>query len=106
MVRDPSAGSRNRISTRPSLDVARRPRPGPPREAAVAPPYPPRASGRRRGRGLLLTVVIVLLLAGAIVAAIIATAPATTRVVLRNVVYSDVQRTAGALKQLVSENTK
>jgi hypothetical protein len=47
-----------------------------------------------------------LALALAIVAVVLITAPAPTRVVLRNVVYSDVERTAGALKQLVSENTK
>ena len=29
-----------------------------------------------------------------------------TKVVLRNVVYSDIQRSASALKQLVSENTR
>jgi hypothetical protein len=33
-------------------------------------------------------------------------APAPTKVVLRNVVYSDVQQASSALKQLVSENTK
>jgi hypothetical protein len=45
-------------------------------------------------------------LAAVIVAVVVATAPAPTRVVLRNVVYSDVQQAASALKQLVSENTK
>jgi hypothetical protein len=48
----------------------------------------------------------VLALVVAIVVAIVLTAPAPTRVVLRNVVYSDLQRTASALKQLVAENTK
>jgi hypothetical protein len=54
----------------------------------------------------MLAMLVLLTLAAGAVAAIIATAPASTRVVLRNVVYSDVQRTASSLKQLVSENTK
>jgi hypothetical protein len=42
-----------------------------------------------------------------VIAAIVAiTAPAPTRVVLRNVVYNDVEQASVALKQLVSENTK
>ena len=49
---------------------------------------------------VLLTIVV------AIVAIVIATAPAPTKIVLRNVVYSDVQQASSALKQLVSENTK
>jgi len=49
---------------------------------------------------------VLLVLAAGIAAAIVATAPGPTRVVLRNVVYSDVEHTASALKQLVSENTK
>jgi serine/threonine protein kinase len=89
--------------------VPRRPRAGPPRHQApiVAPASagPGRAAGRRRGR-LLLAVVMLLTLAVVIVAVVIATAPAPTKVVLRNVVYSDVQQASSALKQLVSENTK
>jgi serine/threonine-protein kinase len=83
----------------------RRPRPGPPRAAAVE-PQRSRAPRRGGGRRLMLTMLVLLALAAAAVAAILATAPSSTRVVLRNVVYSDVQRTASALKQLVSENTK
>jgi hypothetical protein len=45
-------------------------------------------------------------LALVIVAIVLITAPSPTRVTLRNVVYSDAQRTAGALQQLVEENTK
>jgi len=41
-----------------------------------------------------------------IIAVILITAPAPTKVVLRNVVYSDVREASSALKQLVSENTK
>jgi len=41
-----------------------------------------------------------------IVAIVVLTAPSPTRVVLRNVVYSDIQHASSALKQLISENTK
>src|SRR5436309_7219156 len=51
--------------------VPRSPRRGPPREAAVAGPYPPaRAARRGRGRGLLLTMLVLLVLAAGIAAAI------------------------------------
>jgi uncharacterized membrane protein YjgN (DUF898 family) len=50
--------------------------------------------------------VAAMVLALVVVAVVLATAPSPTRVVLRNVVYSDLQHTAGALKQLVAENTK
>jgi beta-lactam-binding protein with PASTA domain len=50
--------------------------------------------------------VALLVLVAAIVVVVVATAPAPTKVVLRNVVYSDVQQATSALKQLVSENTK
>ncbi|HEX4484190.1 MAG TPA: protein kinase [Solirubrobacteraceae bacterium] len=89
----------------------RQPRSGPPRrtpaasgaaaQPAQAPAHRPR--GRRR---LLGAIVALLVLVVVIVAVVIATAPAPTKVVLRNVVYSDVQQAASALKQLVSENTK
>ncbi len=86
----------------------RRPRPGPPRQAApiLTPTSSPGDSaGRRRGR-LLPTIFVLLALAVVIVAVVVATAPAPTKVVLRNVVYSDVQQASSALKQLVAENTK
>src|SRR5207253_4551959 len=77
----------------------RRPRRGPPREApparaAAAAPPPQRARQRRAGGRLLAALLLVLALAVAIVAIVLITAPAQTRVVLRNVVYSDLQRTA------------
>jgi len=87
----------------------RRPRQGPARQAQVAAPAsassasPP--AGRRRGR-LLPAILVLLAIVVVIVAVVIATAPAPTKVVLRNVVYSDVQQASSALKQLVSENTK
>jgi eukaryotic-like serine/threonine-protein kinase len=89
----------------PSAGVTpRRPRPGPPRAAPE--PSPAAAARRGGGRRFLLAMLVLLALAAGALAAIIATAPSSTRVVLRNVVYSDVQHTAGALKALVSENTK
>jgi serine/threonine-protein kinase len=99
-------------SSRPAAPTAtvapRRPRPGPARTAAP----PLRAAGashtkpRQRRTRLLTTLVVLLALALAVVAAIVLTAPSTTKVVLRNVVYNDVQHTGAALKQLISENTQ
>jgi serine/threonine-protein kinase len=90
--------------------VPRRPRQGPPRQAARAEPIraaPPRRGRTARGaRRLVMTMLVLLALAAVIGAVVLVTAPGPTRVVLRNVVYSDVQRTASALKTLVSENTK
>jgi serine/threonine protein kinase len=88
----------------------RRPRQGPPRhQAPIMVPASASSSsspaGRQRGR-LLPAILVLLTFAVVIVAVVIATAPAPTKVVLRNVVYSDVQQASSALKQLVSENTK
>jgi len=55
---------------------------------------------------VLLWLLGLLALVLAIIAVVLITAPAPTRVVLRNVVYSDVEHTASALQQLVSENTR
>jgi hypothetical protein len=91
----------------------RRPRPGPPREQApvLAPvEAAARAGGRRAGRSvisrLFLSLFALLLLAAAIGAVYLITAPAHTTVKLRKVVYSEIQHTSAALKQLVLENTK
>jgi len=54
------------------------------------------------GRSKLMLQILV----SVIVAVVLISAPAPTKVVLRNVVYSDVQQAASALKQLVSENTR
>ena len=51
-------------------------------------------------------VLVVLLIAAAAAAAIVATAPGSTQVVLRNVVYSDIHKSTQALKRLVAENTQ
>ena len=55
---------------------------------------------------LLIAVLALLALAVAVVAIVILTAPAPDKVILRNVVYSDVQKASAELKQLVSENTQ
>lgn len=84
----------------------RRPRQGAPARAAAAAPVAS-SRGRERGRNRLLAAVLALLaLAIVIVAIVLATAPSQTQVTLRNVVYEDVEESAHALTQLVSENTK
>jgi eukaryotic-like serine/threonine-protein kinase len=87
----------------------RRPRSGPPRRHAVAAqpaPVPAVQATRRRRSRLLVALLALLALVVAIVVVVVVTSPAPTKVVLRNVVYSDVQQASSALKQLVSENTK
>jgi hypothetical protein len=110
-----SGGSRGRERAGAATGAVtpRRPRPGPARERApaLAPPDAPAASAGRRARRsatsrLFLGLFALLLLAAAIVAVVLITAPAPTRVTLRHVVYSDLQQTSSALKQLVLENTK
>jgi eukaryotic-like serine/threonine-protein kinase len=97
-----------RRSSPPSSAVAaRQPRPGPPRTAAGAPPATRApAPARRRSRRLLVAVLALFALAVAVVAVVVLTAPAPAKVVLRNVVYSDVQQASSALQKLVSENTQ
>jgi serine/threonine-protein kinase len=102
------AGGRRGARTAPTAVATRRPRQGPPRSRPAAAGPAPRARQRRstsRGRlaGILLGLIAVALV---IVAIVVLTAPAPTKVVLRNVVYSNVQQTATALKQLISDNTK
>jgi serine/threonine-protein kinase len=80
------------------------------RAAAARPPDSP-ARGRRRARRstsrrLLVALLALLALVLAIVAVVLVSAPSTTKVTLRNVVYHDVQQASSALKQLVSENSK
>ena len=54
-----------------------------------------------------MTLLIALLALGGVVAAIVVlSAPAPTKITLRNVVYEDAQESAEALKQLVKENVK
>jgi serine/threonine-protein kinase len=92
----------------PPAVAARQPRPGPPRAtpASTQRPGAAPASGRNRSSRLLVGLLALLVIAIAIVAVVVLTAPAPTKVVLRNVVYSDVGKASSALKQLVSENTQ
>jgi serine/threonine-protein kinase len=100
------AGARGPRQPAPTV-AARRPRPGPARAAAPAPSARPAAGpSRRRSSRVLLALLALLVLALAIVVVVVATAPAPTKVVLRKVVYSDVQQTTAALEKLVSENTQ
>ncbi|MGH2863911.1 MAG: protein kinase domain-containing protein, partial [Solirubrobacteraceae bacterium] len=97
----------------PSRTVApRRPRPGPARTSAALVPAarPASSSPRRRASRLLVALlallVVVLVVVVVVVVVVVDGAPAPTKVVLRKVVYSDVQQTTAALEKLVSENTQ
>jgi serine/threonine protein kinase len=100
--------STQRSGTPASAVAPRQPRPGRPRSAPASAQAAERAPAgrRRRSSRLLATLLVLLALAVAIVAVVILTAPAPAKVVLRNVVYSDVQKASAELKQLVSENTQ
>jgi serine/threonine-protein kinase len=103
-------GARDAERTVASNVTPRRPRAGAPRRVPAAAPAveaqrPAHPRGHRRGR-LLGALLALLALVVLIVAIVIATAPGSTQIRLRNVVYSDVQQASTALKQLVSENTK
>jgi eukaryotic-like serine/threonine-protein kinase len=104
------AGGRDAERTAATSVTPRRPRSGPPRRAAaVAQAVEPQSPARRRSRGrsrLLGALLALLVIVVLVVAIVIATAPGSTQIRLRNVVYSDVQQASTALKQLVSENTK
>jgi serine/threonine-protein kinase len=98
-----------RRSNAPSGAVAtRRPRPGPARSPVPAerPAGAASNAAQRRSRRLFGALLGLLALALVIIAVIVLSAPSQTKVVLRNVVYSDVQQASSALKQLVSENTQ
>jgi serine/threonine-protein kinase len=103
-----ASGTRvHRTSGAPGAVAPRKPRRGPAR-AADPPPLPAhrRSAERSAGKRLAWTLIGLLALAGAIAVIVAATAPAPTKVKLQNVVYNDVQKSAEALSQLVSENTK
>jgi eukaryotic-like serine/threonine-protein kinase len=107
-----SGGARGSSGAGAKAAVApRQPRQGPARSAAAGasarPPAAAASSSRSRGpRRLAVALLGLLALVGVIAAIVAITAPAPTRVVLRNVVYNDVEQASVALKQLVSENTK
>jgi serine/threonine-protein kinase len=101
----PTSGTR--ILDRPARTrTARGPQPGAAVQAEQAAPAAAPAPRRRSGRRLLAVLFALLAVAVAIGVIVIATAPAPTKVTLRNVVYHDVEQAASSLKQLVSENTK
>lgn len=86
----------------------RRPRQGPPR---ATPGIPAAAAAEERSsaqtrRRVLAGLLAALVIAGAIAAIVASTSSGPTTVKLRNVVYNDVERSAEALSELVSENTQ
>ena len=98
-----------RSAKTPARAVAvRQPRQGPARAKApvVAPASQRSPSKQQRRSRLLIALLTLFVLALAIVVVVILTAPSSSKVVLRNVVYNDVQKTSSALRQLVSENTQ
>ncbi len=97
-------GAGGRTSAHDAL-APRRPRPGPAPRQVQPVAAPAGSSGPRTGR-ILAALGALLLIAGIIAAILVITAPAPTKITLRNVVYSDVQQSAGALKELVGENTQ
>jgi eukaryotic-like serine/threonine-protein kinase len=99
------AGVRRSSSPSPTV-AARQPRRGSPRAAPVTSQRAAPAPAQRRSGRLLVALLALLALALAVIVVVVLTAPAPTKVVLRNVVYSDVQQASSALKQLVSENTQ
>ena len=98
--------SRGRASTPPAVVAPRRPRQGPPRAKSAAAQAPSPNAPRRRTNRIVLALLAVLVVAVAIAAVVLVTSPAPTKVVLRNVVYSDVKQATAALTQLVEENTQ
>jgi len=93
-------------SDRRGAVAPRQPRRGPAR--AAAPVQAAAAPARRRSgaRRLMIGLLALLALAGAIAVIVVLSAPAPTKITLRNVVYNDAQESAEALKQLVNENMK
>jgi eukaryotic-like serine/threonine-protein kinase len=81
---------------RPQRDYA-------PRESAPAASAP---AERRRSRRVLAALFAIVAAAVIVAAIAIATSSSSTTIHLRNVAEGDAEKTAGALKQLVEENTK
>jgi len=108
-TRRSAGGGHGRDGAATGAVTPRRPRSGPPRrQAPIVQPASTSATPRRRRKGnrVLLALLALLALAVAAVAVVLITAPAPTKVLLRNVVYEDLKSSSAALKQLVSENTK
>ena len=104
----PGAASTPPRGNAASAVTPRRPRPGPPRSSGepVARAPSSSAGNHRRANRLLVTLVLLLLVAMVVVAVVLITTPSQTKVVIHQVIYSEVPRPASALRQLVSENTK
>ena len=100
------ATGRTRALTRGGNVAARQPRPGPPPRQAEPLAAASTGRGASRGRRLFMTIFALLLLVVVVVAVVIATAPATTKVTLREVSYHDVEETSAALQELVKQNIK
>jgi eukaryotic-like serine/threonine-protein kinase len=101
-----SATRAHQRSASPRAVVPRQPRRGP---ARAAPPVIAATTPSRRGsagRRLATAIVALLALGGLIAAIVVLSAPAPTKITLRNVVYNDAQESAEALKRLVNENMK
>jgi serine/threonine protein kinase len=100
-----TAGRDRTPPTRTHAGVQRQPRPGPAPQRAeppIAAQPRPRGGGARR---LLGAILILLVLAAAVIGVVLATAPPSTRIVLRNVGYSDAEQVAESLREMVRENT-
>jgi hypothetical protein len=85
--------------------MQRQPRPGP--EPQRAQPVAVQPKPRRRvARRIFGALVALIVLAAIVIGVVLATAPPSTRVVLRNVGYSDAEQVAESLREMVRENTK
>jgi eukaryotic-like serine/threonine-protein kinase len=100
------ATARTRAPARGGGVAPRQPRPGPAPLRAEPAAAASTQRGASRGRRLFATLFALLLLIVVIVAVVVATAPAPTKITLREVSYNDVEETAVALQQLVNQNTK
>ncbi|HEX3693410.1 MAG TPA: protein kinase [Solirubrobacteraceae bacterium] len=99
-------GSRQPGTRQQAAVVPRQPRQGPARRPVASPAstHPPR---RRTGaRRLTAAIVALLALIGVIALIVAISSPGPTKREYRQVIYTDVQESAEALKQLVEENSK
>jgi serine/threonine protein kinase len=96
----------NRAPTRTHAGVQRQPRPGPAPQRTEPPAEAQPRPRRRMGRRIIGVLLALLLLAAVVVGVVLATAPPSTRIVLRNVGYSDAEQIAESLHEMVRENTK
>ncbi|HSZ69376.1 MAG TPA: protein kinase [Solirubrobacteraceae bacterium] len=102
------AGARGaeRAPTRVQAAAQRQPRPGPAPQRVQAPVAAQRRPRRGVARRLFGALLVLVVLAAIVIGVVLATAPPSTRVVLRNVGYSDAEQVAESLREMVRENTK